>query len=168
MSGVTVQLLWGIYIASVVILSILMCFILAKSPGIGCSIGVFVSTILAALIVYLVTIYNIDPATLSPGEQSSLAALNITMLVLIVLAFFFCIIELAMKGGRHAKGTHTHVDAVCDSKTGTCDVKKVKICSRNDEGVSVVNMACNDGNCSPTDLLLRDKNGNVVNVSYLS
>lgn len=167
MSGITVQWLWGIYVAAVVVIALLLCFAFSKSATIGCSIGVFIATILAALIIYLVTIYNIDPTQLSPGEQSSLGALNITMLVLIVLAFFFCIIELAMKGGK--QGPHRHVEAECNKTTGVCEVKSVKLCSTTpDGGKSVTTMGCNNGECSPTNLFLQDKNGNNLKISYLS
>lgn len=167
MSGLSVQWLWGIYIVAVVVIALLLCFLFTKSSTIGCSIGVFIATILAALIIYLVTIYNIDPSQLSPGEQSSLGALNITMLVLIVLAFFFCIIELAMKGGKH--GPHKVVEAECSKSTGECEVKSVKLREpTKDGGVSVTTMGCTDGECSPTELFLRDKNGNDLKIHYLS
>lgn len=166
MAGLSVQWLWGIYIAALVVIALLLCFLFSKSATIGCSIGVFIATILAALIIYLVTIYNVDPSQLSPGEQSSLGALNITMLVLIVLAFFFCIVELAMKSGKQK--SHRHVEAVCDKTTGVCEVKTVKLCESSKDGVSVTTLGCSDGECSPTNLFLRDKDGNNLNISYLS
>lgn len=167
--AVSVQALWIIYIVSLILLAVVFGAIWYKTPAIGCSCGILISTILSALLVYLIAIYNINLDDLSSGEKASLNALYITILVLIVLAFFFCIVELALKGTSYAKNkVHAHIQAVCDSD-GNCDVTNVVVCDKKDDGSkTVTTMNCTEGECSPTNVFLKGRDGSSLNIQYLA
>ena len=169
--NIQIQYLWIIYVAALIVLGLVFGAIVYKSSGLGCSCAVLLSTVLSALIVYLIAAFNVNPHDLSSGEKSSLNALYITMLVLIVLAFFFCIIELALKGGKYAKdklGSHVHVKAECSPDTGECEVKNVVVCEKTETGKAVINMDCSGGECSPTNMFLKDRSGSTLSIQYLA
>lgn len=167
---ISVQYLWLIYVGALIVFGIIFGLIVAKSKNIGYSFAVLLTTLLSGLVVYLTAIYNVDVNSLSASEVTSLNALYLTMLILIALAFFLCIIELAVGSAKFAKdAVHTHLKMECDQETGECEVKKVKVCEKTGDVKSMTKYECTDGECSPTEYFLKDKkSGSTINISYLA
>lgn len=167
---ISVQYLWLIYVGALIILGIVFGVVIAKSKNIGYSFAVLLTTLLAGLVVYLTAMYNVDPDSLSASDLTSLNALYLTILILIALSFFLCIIELAMKSSKAIKNTvTTHMKMECDKESGDCEVKNVKVEEKTKETKSTTKYECEDNECSPTEYFLKNRNtGSTVHISYLA
>lgn len=166
---ISVQNLWLLYVGALIVFGIVFGIIVAKCKNLGYSSAVLITTLLSGLVVYLTATYNVDPNTLTATDQTSLNALYLTMLILIALSFFLCIIELAVGSAKAAKdAVHSHLEMSCDAKTGKCEVKEVEVCRKKDGVESTARYECVDGQCSPTDYFMTDRNNNTITISYLA
>lgn len=172
---ISVTNLWIVYFASLVVLSLIGAFITYKSGSRDYSCAVLISSILSAMIVYLVAYYNIEATTLSAQDKSSLEALYLSALVIIALAFIWCITALAMKSTRAVKEAmapklHAELECVEHADHLDCEVKKESISQRDMDGsFSKMEMKCDDETgCSPSSFYMRDRTGNTLNIKYLA
>lgn len=83
---ITVEQLWAVYLASLVVLG-LIAVVLSRVSMMRVGIGLFIAVLLASVITYLVAITNIDVASLEQGAKNSLQTLYWVIIIIIIIAF---------------------------------------------------------------------------------
>lgn len=174
---ISITNLWVIYFVSLIVIALVMMLIVYKSGNKNYSWSFLVASILSALIVYLVAYYNVESASLNAQDKSSLQALYLTAVVVVALAFIWCIASLAMnssgsmkkhKEEKHNSEEHVHVKAKCDMKTGKCK-EKVTFNQVVDDEFTEMKFKCNDDlGCSPSKFYMSDNEGNSLKIKYLA
>jgi hypothetical protein len=170
---ISIQNLWIVYFAILVGLALIWAVIVARSETNAYSVATLLSAIIAALTVYLIVYYNIDENALTAQDKSSLQALYLSALVIIVLAFIWCIIDLAMRSSRRIRETlNTHVEMECKEDLDgdlECEVTDVEVTKRDKNGnYSNLELDCVNGACSPSSFFLKTKDRDTININYMA
>jgi hypothetical protein len=170
---ISIQNLWIVYFSILVGLGIICAVIIARSGAKVYSVATLLSAIIAALTIYLIVYYNIDENALTAQDKSSLQALYLSALVIIVLAFIWCIIDLAMKSSRSIRETiNTHVEMECKKDEDgdlDCEVTDIEVTKRDKDGNhSKLELDCVNGACSPSSFFLKTKGKDTVSINYMA
>lgn len=170
---ISVQNLWITYFVSLVVLALIGAFIVNKSGSKSYACAVLIAAILSALIVYLVAYYNVDMETLSAQDKSSLQALYLSGLVIIILAFIWCVVELAVRSSKSVKEkveAHLKVDCVeNDEGKEECHVSSLKTVTKDKDGKTVEKVECDEeGMCSPSSFFMKTKDNDTISIRYFA
>lgn len=163
---ISVGTLWVVYIIALIVLGIIFFFIAYRS-SFRYSVGALLTTLIAGILVWALSVSQMELARLDPDCLSNLRVLYWVMAILFVLALIWVIVDIAMVGrrGRHGKVVED-VKVKCDD-TG-CEVDEVKRTHYGKEGMVKTKWE-NDmqGGLDLKEVKAMDKHHNKFKVKYV-
>lgn len=126
--------LWIIYIVALIIFGIIFFVIANRAEGFRYSVAAVVTTLIAAIIVYAISVSNLSFNDMLEDERYNLQFLYWVIFIVFILALIWWIVDIiaARRRSRKKGSTQEEVKVSCDDDG--CEIDEVKRTTRNKKG----------------------------------